>query len=118
MVINLMGSGLAALTFILKSLPMEPSKQCCKVTTLVLSPVSAPMQVCCKRLLSRTLIRSAPVYERLVIDDYFAIAPSPVSTLENPEVCSEARRCFDTAKKVYQLGQIRRESLMSMLLRL
>ena len=22
--------------------------------------------------------------------------------MENPEVCSEARRCFDTAKKVYQ----------------
>ena len=35
------------------------------------------------RLLSKKLIRSSPIYEGLVIDDYFAIAPAPVSSLEN-----------------------------------
>ena len=53
------------------------------------------------RLLSKKLIRSSPVYEGLVIDDYFAIAPAPVSSLEKRDEPSEARRCFDAAKKVY-----------------
>ena len=53
------------------------------------------------RLLSKKLIRSSPVYEGLVIDDYFAIAPAPVSSLEKRDEPSEAQRCFDAAKKVY-----------------
>jgi len=55
------------------------------------------------RLVMGSLVRPADVYQGLVIDDFFCIAPVPLAELSHDYSGppSAARRAFDKAKKVY-----------------
>eukprot|EP00435_Cladocopium_sp_Y103_P069119 s624_g32.t1 len=55
------------------------------------------------RLTMDRLVRKADVYEGLVIDDYFCLAPVPIAELQGASSSkpSAARRAFDKAKQAY-----------------
>ena len=53
------------------------------------------------RLVSNALIQPAPVYEGLVIGDYFCLAPVPVHECKQLAEHSSAYQCFCTAEEKY-----------------
>eukprot|EP00435_Cladocopium_sp_Y103_P014486 s4341_g3.t1 len=55
------------------------------------------------RLVADALVRPSQVYQGLCIDDFFSIAPVPLSELESPGKIetNPAKSAFDRAKKVY-----------------
>ena len=54
------------------------------------------------RLVTNRLVRPSATYQGLCIDDFFAIAPVPVSNLEDKDYKSEAYKVFCSAKACYE----------------